>query len=113
MADKLIIAEENHKFRIQWQFDDDDGGYLCQDKSDVEGDAPKERDEWSHWAASRAVQHLEGIQHDSFSAYWENEKQARAALRVAKEALKQERPMPEWAQTALAEGWTPPKGWKA
>jgi len=53
------------------------------------------------------------VSFDTYGAYWESKKQAQAALRVAKEALKQERPLPDWAQKALEAGWTPPKGWKA
>lgn len=113
MASKLVVVEEKYKYRIQWEEDDDLGGYLCQDEKDGEGDPPKDRESWEHWSASKAVRHLEGIQFDSFSGYWEEERLARAALQIAKEALKQERELPEWATTALAQGWKPPKGWKA
>jgi hypothetical protein len=113
MACKLVITEERYSFFIQWEEDDDLGGYLCQSKTDGMGDPPKDRDEWEHWVASRAVRSAPGYKQGSFGAYWESEKEARAALRIAKEALKQDRPMPEWATTALAAGWKPPKGWKA
>jgi hypothetical protein len=115
MADKLVVVEEKFLYYIQWELDDGDdmGAYLCQDKEDGTGDPPKERDEWEQWAASRAVRGAEGVAFDFKGAYWESEKLARAALRVAKEALKQERPLPDWAQKALEAGWKPPKGWKA
>lgn len=123
MADKLVLTEEKYKYRIQWEIHDEDGvdgvdlgGYLCQDPTDGAGQAPMEREEWEHWVASGAVRTTEGFNLDSPSAWWdwwESATHARAALRIAKEALKQERPMPDWAKTAIAAGWKPPKGWKA
>lgn len=116
MSDRLIITNERQApgFRIQWAFEDDDlGGYLCQNADDGKGDPPEDRDAWQHWAASKAVQAAPGYARDTISAFWETESQAKVALRLAKAALKQERPLPEWAQKALAEGWKPPKGWKA
>jgi hypothetical protein len=112
MADKLVVVENKYIYRIQWELDDGDdlGAYLCQDKTDGEGEGPTERQDW---AASRAVRTSEGVSFDDIGAWWDNQKQAQAALRVAKEALKQDRPMPEWATKALAAGWKPPKGWKA
>lgn len=113
MTAKLVIEEERYQFRIFWEEDDELGGNLCQDKSDGEGPPPKEREDWEHWAASKAVRTSAGVQFDSIGAYWESKSAAQAALRIAKEALKQERPMPDWALKALEAGWKPPKGWKA
>lgn len=115
MADKLVVVEERYKYRIQWELDDGDdmGAYLCQDNTDGVGDPPKDRNDWEQWVASHAARASEGVSFDHIGALWESEKLARAALRVAKEALKQERPLPDWAQKALEAGWKPPKGWKA
>lgn len=113
MAAKLVIEEERYTFRIYWAEDDDLGGHLCQDQTDGKGDPPKDRDDWEHWAASKAVRGLQTTQFDATGAYWESKKDAQAALRVAKEALKQDRPLPDWAQKALEAGWVPPKGWRA
>jgi hypothetical protein len=115
MADRLIVSEEKYRFRIQWEIDDGDdlGGFLCQSADDGVGESPKDSADWEHWTASRAVRSSPGIQIDAFGAWWESRKEATAALRMAKEALKQKRPLPDWAEKALAEGWTPPKGWKA
>lgn len=47
---------------------------------------------------------------------WDSKSQAALALRAIKIALKAHRdakPLPAWAQTALAQGWRPPKGWSA
>ncbi len=115
MADKLVVVEEKYLYRIQWELDDGDdlGAYLCQSEEDGVGEPPTERSDWEHWTASQAVRTSEGVTIDHIGARWDSQKQATAALRVAKEALKQDRPMPDWAKTALAEGWKPPKGWKA
>ncbi len=115
MACKLVLTEERYRYYIQWEEDDDLGGYLCQSDSDGKGPPPTDRDEWEHWAASKAVREMPGFQErgDMWGGWWDNEKEALAALRVAREVLKQDRPMPDWAQKALAEGWKPPKGWKA
>jgi hypothetical protein len=46
---------------------------------------------------------------------WAELSAARKALRVAKEAVRlyaANRPMPEWAIKAMAEGWKAPNGWK-
>ncbi len=113
MADRLVVVEECHLYRIQWECDGDLGGYLCQDKKDGKGEPPKAREEWEHWAASRAVRETEGVEVDATGAYWGTLKEANSALRVAKAAMKQDRPLPEWATTALSQGWMMPKGWKA
>lgn len=102
-----------HCWRIFWYEDGDEGGHLCQDIHDGEGNAPLDREEWGHWAASRAARNAPEVKFDESGAYWENEKAASVACRLARAALKQERPLPDWAQKALAEGWKAPKGWKA
>ena len=113
MTTKLVITEERYTYSIQWEEDGDPGGYLCQETKDGTGPEPRDRDSWEHWAASRAVRAAPGFQMGPRGAFWESQKEARLALRMAKEALKQERALPDWAEKALAEGWTPPKGWKA
>ena len=50
-----------------------------------------------------------------FPIHFETMKHAKAALRAANVALhaaKAKRPMPEWATIAIANGFTPPKGWQ-
>jgi len=37
---------------------------------------------------------------------------ARAAVKQAKSEWTKDRPWPEWAKTASAHGWKPPKGWQ-
>lgn len=74
-----------------------------------------------HKTACRAILDMkdpnrEALAVDSHKAFeWESEKRAHAAMRVARVAIKMLRektPWPEWAKTALANGWKAPKGWK-
>jgi hypothetical protein len=112
---KLVVDCDRNRWRLSWAFEDDVGGSLGQNSKDGEGEPLSgwSRGDWEHWAASKAVKNLPGVERDSCGFYWESEAQARKALRVAKEALKQERPLPEWAVQALKAGWKPPKNWKA
>jgi hypothetical protein len=46
---------------------------------------------------------------------FESERHAKEALRLINAKLhyaKQNKPIPDWAEKALAAGWSPPKGWK-
>lgn len=119
MKTRLVVVQEArdyYRWRIQWEFldeDERDGGYLVQMSDDGLGEPPNDREEWEHWAASRAVRETNGYMHDNTGAYWESRRLACAARDVAVLAIKQERPLPEWAKRALAEGWKPPKGWKS
>lgn len=111
---RLVIESDNEScWRIQWEDPDDGlGGYLCQSRKDGYGEAPSDREEWEHWAASKAARGATGVKYDGTSAYWETKNEATGALRLARAALKQERELPAWAKTALEQGWKPPRGWK-
>ncbi len=118
MKDKLVLEEDRGgMWRIKWVIAEDDwgdGAVLGEGTAkDWEGPAPTSREDWEHWAAQRAASATAGVERDQNGFFWESTRDAKAALRVAKEALKQDRPMPEWATKALAAGWKPPKGWKA
>jgi len=117
MADdsRLDIDEGSGGYNIGWYFpgDGEFGAYLGDDITSKKPN-PDNQDEWENWAATLAVKEAfpdarRGLQGFEF----ETMKDAKAALRIAKEATKQNRPMPEWATKALAAGWTAPKGWKA
>lgn len=112
----LIRDHYAREYRIGWEDEEWGAGILGQSKEDGTGDAPKDRDEtdWEHWAACKAVLEMSPkVDHDRVGFYWPDERAVNAALRMVKMAIKQDRPLPEWAQTALAQGWKPPKGWKA
>lgn len=114
--DHLVVHDEGPGWRISWFIaeDGDIGGCLGQDEDDGLGDPPSNRDVWEHWIASKVAREAKTAPvRDYAGFYWETEREAKAVLRQIKEVMKQDRPLPEWAKTALAEGWKPPKGWKA
>lgn len=116
--DKLVIEEERYKFRLYWFIADwrDLGGCLGE-SPELErhpDPGPKVRAEWECWVAALAVRDLDGTQRDSIGFWWESLANAKRALRLANEAMKQDgRPLPDWAKQALEAGWKPPKGWQA
>jgi hypothetical protein len=120
MAFKLFVYEERYLWRIAWADEDGEPGLHVGDYPDQnwlkEAPVSGERDDWEIWVANRtAFQSFKDghSNHDALGFFWESMREANAVLRQIKEALKQERPLPEWAKTALAAGWKPPKGWKA
>ena len=112
-------------YRIQWELDDGDdlGAFFGQEKKEPPEDFSKtttkmDRD---YWAAERAGFQVikEGDPdtrgHDSTGFWWEGRSQATKALTKVKammSATLSSVPWPEWAITAQANGWKPPKGWK-
>jgi hypothetical protein len=120
---KLALSESYQgKWRIVWVFGEEDGGVLGQSEEDGvepcpafrpgDGETLTAQEDWEHWTASNAVMTLSFTHRDEIGFFWDSDKKARKALGIAKKAMKQERPMPEWALTALANGWKAPKNWK-
>lgn len=101
---KLAIDERGYFFTIGWLDPEDSefGAYLGETLSDPE-----------HAAATAAVRKVADGRDGQRRYFWESKAHARAALQIAKLAIANlDRPMPEWAKTALSEGWKPPRGWK-
>jgi hypothetical protein len=121
VKDRLILDQgHDHLWRIYWEVvcegSYDIGATLGEGPgTDWKGPAPKSNEdgEWDHWMAQRAASVSDGVEQDHNGFFWESKRAARSALRVINEALKHQKPMPEWAQKALAAGWKPPKGWRA
>ncbi len=110
---KLLAVEERDGFHLQWFFGDEDGGYLGQDPADGTGPAPEDRGDFEHWAASKAIREAyPEVRVGVLGFVFDTATQARTALRIAQGAAQKERPLPEWARTAMEAGWKPPKGWK-
>lgn len=114
MKDRLVIQEQRGRFTIDWHLaeEGDVGGRLGQSTIDGTGEAPTDRDDYEHWLASKIAKES-GAQRDHSGFFWDSHSEAQGVLRKIKEALKQDRPLPEWANIALTHGWKPPKGWKA
>lgn len=112
---KLVVHEDDWKFRLAWEFEDDIGGTICDEaeyKKYSEENQPEDRETWECWIAS-TIAKQSAAEHDSFGFYWKSLSDARKVLNQIKLRFKQDRPLPEWAKTALAAGWKAPKGWKA
>lgn len=116
MADKLVVEECRSPacYRIYWFLEDDQelGACVGEGRMWLNKKAPKNRDEWECWAIETAL-HKMGCESDFQGFRFDAVSEAKRALSVAKEATKQDRPLPDWAQEALKQGWKPPKGWKA
>jgi hypothetical protein len=112
--DKLVIEEGQYgRYRIGWFLaDHQEMGVMLGQRLMQQESPPEDRDVWESWMAERTAAET-SPEHDIDGYYWETKVAATAALRHIREALRQDRSLPEWAQKALAEGWKPPKGWKA
>lgn len=112
MTDRLVVFEDRYGYRIGWECDGDTGAVIGQDKSDGTGPAPTDRDAWEVWIASKLAKES-GAYRDGAAFCWESKSAALAVLRAIKLQFRNaERPLPEWATTALAAGWKPPKDWR-
>ena len=118
--DPYLIVNDNEsaswKYRLSWFLpaDDDIGGNvgdLLYSKADLK---TLDASDVDCAVAYLALAKLAGIQRDHSGFFWETPAAARGALRIAKAAIAVgvDRPLPDWAQQALAAGWTAPKGWK-
>ena len=127
MEDHLVV-EEAYRLTITaedgyclvWLVTVDDGEV---DHGAILGDSlgketysiPEATDEyWENRMTAYLASISDGVRHTSSGFIWETRTAAVKALKAIKMALKlgPNRPVPEWAQKALSEGWKPPKGWK-
>lgn len=109
-----MVTSERYLSRIIWYFPDEgeEGATIGEDPKAGLGDPPTDRDDWEDWCANKVAREA-NAERDRKGFFWDSAAAASAVLRQIREALKQDRPLPEWAKTALAEGWKAPKGWKA
>lgn len=114
MGDRLFVEARGGVYRLRWFIEDDqeEAHALGEVMSILSEPEPKERGVWEDWKAHQIVSEMKPAR-DRYGYFWDTKKDAEAVLRLVREALKQDRPLPEWAKTALAHGWKPPKGWKA
>lgn len=104
----------DYEFGIGWLEDGECDAHLGQSTDDGKGPAPKEREDWEWWIASKIMLEMGATRSDRRTAYvFDSRSAATAAMQRIKLEFSQERPMPDWAKKALAEGWKAPKGWKA
>jgi hypothetical protein len=84
-----------------------------------QGEGSADLDENSKTVCDTLAKHFadRGWKHKLGTAYsFESEKYAAEALRLCNVALhcaSEQKPLPDWAAKAIAEGFTPPRGWKS
>lgn len=113
----LAIKEDHYLYRIAWFLpeDGDFGGVVGDTGYSDEDLMTMPLEDADCVLAYLAVSKIDGIQRDGDGFRFDSISEARAALRVAKAAIKAGatgRPIPDWAQKALQEGWKAPRGWK-
>jgi hypothetical protein len=115
----LIVNDregDKWKYRLSWYLpEEDDIGGSVGDASYTEVDLKAlDASDVDCAIAYLALAKLAGIQRDVNGFFWETHAAAQTALRVVKTAITAgaDRPLPDWARSALAAGWKAPKGWK-
>jgi hypothetical protein len=130
MRDRLELVESKIGYQIQWYLGDDqeEGAALGDSmgitetidrfvervQAEMDSDAMQQ---FEHYVAELAACKSTGCLRNVSSGvlYWETKNEATVALRAARLAVKLYQaniPWPEWAKTAVANGWKAPKGWK-
>mgnify|MGYP000884397941 CR=1 FL=1 len=102
-APRLDVFQARHAFHVAWVVDGDKGLQLGDDAEDDE-----------HRVASKAVASTPGAHKSVRGFEWPTLSEATHALSLARAALRSHRskkPWPEWALTAVANGWKAPRGW--
>jgi len=125
VKDYVFLTKESHAYSESWRLrwfiveDDSEGAVLGEyeplSNEEIELQLSKQKGgDRDYYVSELAVLDAPGRQRDPYGHFWESEKEAKAALRIVKAALKNDGggPMPDWAKQALAAGWKPPKGWK-
>lgn len=119
MTDALSVHETQHGgyggYRISWFVDGDVGATLGeQEFTAKQVEKSKDTDEWEYRLCNYVASKTQGVSQDANGYMWETQREAKAALKVIRAALKDgrsRRPWPDWAIKAKAAGWTPPNGW--
>jgi hypothetical protein len=113
MEPKLTVDEHLGYYYLTWYDEDGAGGTLGQDSEDGCGQEPEDRESWEHWIGSKVARESGAIQiNNGLGLGFETESEAKKALAKIRATFKAGRGLPDWAKTALAEGWKAPKGWK-
>lgn len=127
MADRLIVQQDKWHWRIVWEIEEDgstDGHLGDMPRRELSRPAPKDREDAKTWYAEREAKAIydearkardTSCGRDTEGFWWEEQSDARAALRRIKAAIKiglSKRPWPQWAKDALKHGWRAPKGWQ-
>ena len=84
----------------------DFGATLGECITDGTGDVPTDRGDWEHYIAVKTIAGMfPDTQRTTRGWAWNSKREAIATWLAIQQAMNQERPLPEWAQKALQEGW--------
>lgn len=101
---------------ISW-FDTEEcdfGATLGEGLTDGTGPTPEAREDWQHWVAAKTIREMfPDAERSNRGWSWSSRREAMLVWTAIKQAMSQDRPLPDWAKTALQEGWKPPNNWKA
>ena len=107
----LGIREQNYESRIGWYIPEDgDFGYIIENRREKEAATMIAVKVLLEYFKSKKLE----VPRRGKEFCFESHRQAVEALRIINTTLHyyvSSIPLPEWARTALTEGWTPPKGW--
>ncbi len=112
--DRLIIDETLGISRIFWEVYGDEYGWemgAVVGEGRLTKNPPKNLEDREVWLVNKAVATLKPDR-DETGFRFDSQTEVKAALRVAKAALKSNKLWPDWAIKAKAAGWHSPKGWK-
>jgi len=124
MMDRLILTEARVQFgasiydgyALVWEYEGELGGYIGEtwkESSALQEVSPTSED-YEAWLWDSTAFKFDPDYKDPFFM-WDSKTKAANALRAVKAALKAhalKKPLPEWAQMALVNGWKAPRGWK-
>lgn len=124
--DRIVIEGEPGEYYLQWYIaEEHDLAAVIGDENATEELLAKQPSGSGNWdfvacelearkAAKATGAYLKSLGMYSGCFLWERRSDAAAALKLIKAgvaARKANRPMPDWAVQALANGWKAPKGW--
>lgn len=120
--DHVVFAGDNEApFRAYWWIaeDGDDGammGEMIPSATRCNAAQEKRTDDAEYFTAIMAMKSFALTKRDDRGFYWDTAANAGFAIDAANRAILAYRSgtkaEPEWAQTARAHGWKPPKDWK-
>jgi hypothetical protein len=112
-GNRLVVMEAGHSYVLQWECPDEDGCYEDGATIDAGTEGEDAIDRIALEVCEEFVARDEIASPVNFSPYrFPSRKIAALALRTIQARVDATTVvLPEWAQTALAAGWVPPRGW--
>ncbi|MHA2064948.1 MAG: hypothetical protein ACXABY_11285 [Candidatus Thorarchaeota archaeon] len=117
--DRLAVVKDRDVYRLVWDVWNDaleeweEGLGVGEKTYRNVRKPPTDLEEWEDYTAVKSIKSEMNPERDSHGYWFETQKEAREARRIAVDAIKTgDKPWPAWAIEADKAGWKPPKGWK-